>query len=85
MKTKFVDKGIPVVLGEYGAMQRLSLTGDALSLHLASRAYYVKYVTQQLKAQGMLPFYWDTGSLLSRTNNTVSDKQTLDSLIRGAQ
>ena len=85
MKTKFVDKGIPVVLGEYGAMQRLSLTGDALSLHLASRAYYVKYVTQQLKAHGMLPFYWDTGSLLSRTNNTVSDKQTLDSLISGAQ
>ena len=85
MKTKFVDKGIPVVLGEFGAMHRSSLTGDALSLHLASRAYYIKYVTQQLKVHGILPFYWDTGGLLSRTNNTVSDKQTLDSLIRGAQ
>ena len=85
MKTKFVDRGIPVVLGEFGAMHRSSLTGDALSLHLASRAYYIKYVTQQLKAHGILPFYWDTGGLLSRTNNTVLDKQTLDSLIKGAQ
>ena len=85
MKTKFVDKGIPVVLGEYGIMRRSYLTDDALSLHLASRSYYIKYVTQQLKAHGILPFYWDTGSLLSRTNNTVLDKPALDSLIKGAQ
>ncbi len=62
MKTKFVDKGIPVVLGEYAAMRRTSLTGDALTLHLASRAYYLKYVTRQAKLNGILPFYWDEGS-----------------------
>ena len=84
MKTQFVDKGIPVVLGEFSAMRRSSLTGDALTLHLASRAYYFKYVTQQARANGILPFYWDTGGLLSRNNNTVLDQQALDALVQGA-
>jgi aryl-phospho-beta-D-glucosidase BglC (GH1 family) len=92
MKTKFVDKGIPVVLGEYGAIRRSSLTGDALTLHLASRAYYLKYVTQQAGVYGLLPFYWDNGAIgnntfavFNRTNNTVYDQQALDALIQGAQ
>jgi aryl-phospho-beta-D-glucosidase BglC (GH1 family) len=85
MKTKFVDKGIPVVMGEYGPMRRTDLTGDALTLHLASRAYYLKYVTKQARTNGILPFIWDTGGLLSRQNNTVLDQQALDALIQGAQ
>lgn len=85
MKTKFVDKGIPVVMGEYGPMRRTDLTGDALTLHLAGRAYYLKYVTHAAKANGILPFLWDTGGLLNRKNNTVSDQQSLDALIQGAQ
>jgi endoglucanase len=92
MKTKFVDHGIPVVLGEYGAIRRTTLTGDALTLHLASRAYWHKYVTQQAKAHGLLPFYWDNGYLsdqqfgiFNRQNNTVGDQETLNALIEGAQ
>ena len=92
MKTKFVDKGIPVVLGEYGAIRRTALSGDALTLHLASRAYWNKYVTKQAKANGLLPFYWDEGSLgnngfgiINRQNNTVGDQQALDALLQGAQ
>ncbi len=90
MKTKFADKGIPIVLGEYGAVRRSSLTGDALTLHLASRAYYLKYVTQQAKANGMLPFYWDAGgtgtngsALFNRRTNTVFDQQALDAILQG--
>jgi endoglucanase len=92
MKTKFVDKGIPVVLGEFSAIRRSSLTGDALTLHLASRAYYHKYVTQQARAHGMIPFYWDNGStgvngsaLFNRQTNTVFDQQSIDALVQGAQ
>ena len=36
MKKQFVDKGIPVVIGEFGATRRDNLTSDALKLHLAS-------------------------------------------------
>ena len=92
MKTKFVNQGIPVVLGEYGAIRRTTLTGAALTLHLAARAYWDKYITQQARANGMLPFYWDEGSLtnngfgiMNRQNNTVGDQQALDALVQGAQ
>jgi endoglucanase len=91
MKTKFVDAGIPVVLGEYGAIRRTTaLSGSALTLHLASRAYWDKYVTQQAIAHGLLPFYWDEGSLtnhgfgiMNRQNNTVGDQQALDGILQG--
>ncbi|QEI14259.1 glycoside hydrolase family 5 protein [Cellvibrio japonicus] len=91
MKTKFVDQGIPVVLGEFSAMRRTNLTGDALTLHLAGRAYYHKYVTQQALARGLLPFYWDNGGndnfssgIFNRQQNTVFDQQVLDALLEGA-
>jgi endoglucanase len=92
MKTKFVNNNIPVVLGEYGVIRRLSLTGNALTLHLASRAYWNKYITQQARAHGLLPFYWDNGYLsdeqfgiFDRQNYTVGDQQVLDALVQGAQ
>ena len=84
MKNKFADKGIPVIIGEFGAMRRDNLTGDALTLHLASRAYYFKYVTKQANTNGFLPFFWDTGGLFNRQTNTVFDQQSLDALIEGA-
>jgi len=86
MKTKFVDKNIPVIIGEYGVTRRNSLSGDALTLHLSSRAYWSKYITKQASANGLLPFYWDNGSgIFNRQNNTVSDQQLLDALVQGAQ
>jgi endoglucanase len=84
MKNKFVDNGIPVIIGEFGAMRRDNLTGDALTLHLASRAYYFKYVTKQANTNGFLPFFWDTGGLFNRQTNTVLDQQSLDALIQGS-
>jgi endoglucanase len=91
MKSKFVNHGIPVILGEYAAIRRSDLPGDSLDLHLASRAHYLKYVTEKAKANGILPFYWDAGNmgknasaLFNRQNNTVYDQQAIDSLLAGA-
>jgi hypothetical protein len=83
MKKLFVDKGIPVVLGEFGAIARNNLSGEALKLHLASRAFYFKYVTKQAIANGLIPFFWDTGGLIDRNKNTVRDHQALDALMQG--
>ena len=90
MKTKFVDQGIPVILGEFAAIRRTSLTGDDLQLHLDSRAYYLKTVVKEAKANGLLPFYWDAGGLgdtgsglFDRSDNTVFDQQALDALLEG--
>jgi len=91
MKNQFVDKGIPVIIGEFAALRRSNLTGDALTQHLASRAYYLKYVTKQALANGILPFYWDNGgtgnggcAIFNRISNTVFDQQALDALVQGA-
>ncbi len=84
MKTQFVDKGIPVVVGEFGTGVRKNLTGADLKLHLDGRAYYFNYIVKQATANGLLPFYWDVGDLLNRNTNTVSDQQALDALIQGA-
>jgi endoglucanase len=90
IKTQFVDKGIPVVLGEFGAIRRTTLTGNDLTLHLNSRAYYLKYVVKQAKANGLIPFYWDEGSIgdkgfgiFKRSDNTVFDAQALTALQDG--
>jgi aryl-phospho-beta-D-glucosidase BglC (GH1 family) len=90
MKTKFVNNGIPVILGEFGAIKRSNLTGADLALHLESRAYFLKYVVKQATANGLVPFYWDAGnlgvntmSLFDRSNNTVYDAEALKALNDG--
>ena len=92
MKRKFVDRGIPVVIGEFGAVRRsTTLSGADLQLHLDSRAYFLNQVTRQAVANGMLPFYWDAGNMgnngsaiFDRRADTVFDQQALDAMIRGA-
>jgi endoglucanase len=61
MKTKFVDNGIPVIVGEYGATLRSNLTTE-LADHIASRNYYLEYVTKAASDNGMVPIYWDNGN-----------------------
>lgn len=89
MKTRFVDQGIPVVLGEFAAMRRDDLTGESLERHLASRAYYLGYVTKTAITNGLLPFYWDSGALdnfgsgiFDRKTNRVFDQPALDALTK---
>ena len=85
MKTQFVDKGIPIVMGEYGSQLRTNLSGDTLHLHRAGRSYYFKYVTQKAKANGFLPFFWDAGgegAIFNRNRNAVLDQQSLDAIIQ---
>ena len=78
----FVSKGIPVLLGEYGAPRRSNPLD--LALHLRSRAHWMKYVTQQARANGVLPFLWDTGDLIDRRTYAIKDQQGLDALLEGA-
>lgn len=91
MKTIFVDKGYPVILGEYGATRRSSLTGSTLEHHLASRAHYFQYIAQQSKNYGMVPFIWDNGftgnfgsAIFNRSDGSVFDRQALKAYITGA-
>jgi len=52
VKNRFVNNGIPVIIGEYGAVNQ---SGDAFSY----RKYYMEYVTKYAHDCGFVPFYWD--------------------------
>lgn len=85
MKTKFVEKGIPVIIGEYGAIVRhASLSADDAALNLASRAYFNKCVSQFGKERGLIPFLWDTGEVFDRTNGSVKAPELVDAIISGS-
>jgi endoglucanase len=91
MKTKFVDKGIPVILGEYGAVKR-TLTGNSdQALHIASRLHFYNYFVKSAVAKGMIPFNWDTGpygnntmGIFDRNTGAVVDTGQLKAIMKGA-
>lgn len=93
MKTEFVDKGIPVILGEYGAILRLGLANaTVLENHKTSRNAYLTYVTKTAKKYGMTPFYWDNGvlgnngfGLFNRSTNQIVHQDAVDAIMTGAQ
>jgi aryl-phospho-beta-D-glucosidase BglC (GH1 family) len=87
MKETFVDKGIPVLMGEYGAYRR---NGSAhipkdLETHEASVDYWITFVTKQALSHGVKPFWWDTGGALDRRSCAVKDQRTIDALIAGGK
>jgi endoglucanase len=83
MKTKFVDHGVPMILGEFGAIKRTNLTGSDLTLHIASREYFFQYITNAAIRYGMIPFCWDNG-IFNRNNGTVIDPGVLNAIVQGA-
>lgn len=62
MKSNFVDKGIPVIIGEYGATYRVVSDAELQKQVEASRNYYFGYVTKTALANDIVPIYWDNGS-----------------------
>lgn len=59
MKTQFADKGIPVILGEYGCQWRNVNNSSAQKKHDASVKLFHKTVNQQAIENGLIPFVWD--------------------------
>ncbi len=62
MKTKFVDQNIPIILGEYAAILRTSLTVAAFTNHVTARNNFLHYVTKAALDNGFVPVYWDAGA-----------------------
>jgi endoglucanase len=89
MKTQFVDKGVPVIIGEFGAIKRTTLTGADLALHIKSREYYNFYIADAAIRFGLIPIYWDNGAndfaVFNRTTGAVSDLGVLKALMKGAK
>ncbi|MEL7599062.1 MAG: cellulase family glycosylhydrolase [Proteiniphilum sp.] len=85
MKTKFVDKGIPVILGEYGAITIRTGLGANQEAHDKSRNLYDETVTREAKDHGLVPFYWETGRVVNRSTGEIKDNYAMDGILKGAE
>jgi endoglucanase len=88
MKAKFVDKGIPVIIGEYGAYKRnIDIVGKKnKALHDASVEYYQRYVVGSALKKGIIPYYWDTpNGLYDRGTGRVLDRGVLNAIMQGVK
>ncbi len=86
LKAHFVDKGVPVIIGEYGACHQQGFEDY--------RRYYMEYVTKAAVDRGFVPVYWDNGGegsggekfgLFSRTSYTPLHPKVLDAMLRAAK
>ena len=55
LKTTYIDKGIPVYIGEMGCVSRTTDRAESF------RKYYLEYVCKAAKEYGLAPVYWDNG------------------------
>ncbi|MGL1958457.1 MAG: cellulase family glycosylhydrolase [Colwellia sp.] len=56
MRNNYYDKGIGVILGEYGVVSR-----EAITDHEQYRIFWNEYITQAAIDNKLVPFYWDNG------------------------
>ena len=85
LKSTFIDHGVPVLVGEYGATHQAGLE--------EYRRYYVEYVTKAAVDRKMLPVFWDNGAtgsggekfgLFDRHSNTVLYPDLMAAMRRAA-
>jgi len=76
--TKFISKGIPVIIGEFGATTKNNEQ---------TRANWAEYYVRYAKSKGIPCFWWDGGSdgfkLFNRSNNTFHYPAILTGLMNG--
>lgn len=61
MHDKYVANGIPVIIGEYGAIDKTSAVPDFGNYIAENRVYYNGYVAGKAAEMGIIPVYWDNG------------------------
>lgn len=82
MKAQFVDQGIPVILGEFGAFRRKVEPPSDQNLHNQSIEFFYHYVVQSAASKGLIPYCWDVNmGLFDRSAGIVLDRGVLDAMM----
>jgi aryl-phospho-beta-D-glucosidase BglC (GH1 family) len=85
LKSRYVDQGVPVIIGEYGATQQ-----DGFEDY---RRYYLEYVTKAAVERRLVPVYWDNGgrnsggesfALIDRQESGVFRPALMAAILRAA-
>lgn len=72
LKSRFVDQGVAVILGEFGAIARLSK--DPAGTY---RTYWDQYIARSAWLHGAVPVYWDAGATGEHSMGLFNRKSTL--------
>jgi hypothetical protein len=84
LKEAFVDKGVPVLIGEMQAAPAPGLTGDAKTWNKASTLYWNKYAMESAQGHGLSPFYWSTpSSPFDYATGSILDQPVVSALTGG--
>lgn len=78
IKTHFIDQGIGVLLGEYGAIARPDVPERE-----TFREYYIDYVSTSARSHGLVPIYWDNGDPDLEGTFAIFDRNTYDVVYPG--
>ena len=80
----YVNKGIPVMIGEFGAYSSSLTNATQATWNRDSTLYWDKYVAESARAHGLSPFYWSTpGSPIDFTSGAINDAQVVSALTGG--
>jgi len=85
MKTKFIDKGIPVIIGEYGAFRKTLSPPSDQALHNASIEHYYRYFVKSATSKGFITYCWDTGGVFNFTTGKINDRPVLNAIMQGVK
>ncbi len=84
LKATFVDNGVPVIIGEYGAVRNADPE---------VRRYYIEYVTKAACENGCIPIWWDNGhdgdtgesfALINRISRESLHQDIIDAIMRAS-
>lgn len=80
----YISKGIPVMIGEFGASSASLTNATEAAWNNASVSYWSKYVAESAHTHGLSPFYWSTpNSPWDWVSGAVTDAQRISELTGG--
>lgn len=94
MRESFVDKGYPVIMGEFGAIWRNveNIEGESQEMHNKSLQHWNKTVVASSMRNGIIPFVWDTNhtarpsmTVIDRTNCQVFNPYIVNGIMDGVK
>lgn len=81
MQTAFVNKGIPVIMGEYGAYPKATGPGQGIRTYTN---YWAQYTTYEAVSHGIIPYWWDTpGGIFDRDTGAVTTPEVVNAIMTG--
>lgn len=88
MKTKFTDRGIPVIIGEYSCNQKtVRGTGESQELHDASVTAFYTRLNTLCRDYKMVSYAWDTNNpynptstIIDRSKLTIYNQRMMDAI-----